>query len=225
VKPPDDVTAWNERWAREYDIDRYYAASHWLVRWIERRRVRWIERLLDATARQPPVIELGCGAGHVLSGFAAPRIGIEIAPTMLAKARTRLGPAALCVRADVEELPLRSAGVRRMICTEVIEHVVNPDRLLVEIARVLAPRGRAVITFPNEPLIELAKGWLLRLGLFRRLAPGPTASAEADWHLHSFSRALFLRLLPSSLALVATRGVPYPVLPLRYVCLVERRAE
>jgi ubiquinone/menaquinone biosynthesis C-methylase UbiE len=219
----DDVTAWNERWAREYDIDRYYATSHWIVRGIEERRLKRTVQLLDRGANEP-VLELGCGAGHVLARFDEPRIGVEISPTMLSKSRSRLGPGTSLLRADVEQLPVRSGSVTSLVCTEVIEHVVHPERLLAEIERVLAPQGRAVITFPNESLIESVKRWLLRLRLFHRLAPSPLTSAEAEWHLHSFSPGLFQRLKPPSLVLRSMIPVPALVLPLRYVCLLERQA-
>ncbi|MBI4518493.1 MAG: methyltransferase domain-containing protein [Deltaproteobacteria bacterium] len=220
----DDVAAWNERWARDYDIDRYYAQAHWLVRWVEARRVEVAVQLL-AAGPEDLVVELGCGAGHVLGQCPGRLVGLEIAPTMLLKSRRRLGARAALVRADVEQLPLQSARLTRLVCTEVIEHVVDPRRLLEEIARVLAPHGSVVITFPNEALIEALKRWALRLRLFRRLAPGPTVAAEADWHLHSFSPELFRRLQPAALELLATRAVPSALLPLRYVCLLRRREE
>lgn len=220
----DDVAAWNERWAREYDIDRYYAASHWSVRFVEARRLAAIVRLLEAP-RGGDVVELGCGAGHVLARFTGPVLGVEISMTMLQKARRRLGGRAALVRADVEQLPLKTASLTRLICTEVIEHVVDPARLLAEIARVLRPGGRVVVTFPNEPLIEAVKRCLLRLRLFGRVAPGPSASAEADWHLHAFSRALFQQLKPDALTVLAQRAVPASIIPLRYACLLERRRD
>jgi ubiquinone/menaquinone biosynthesis C-methylase UbiE len=222
VKPRiDDVAAWNERWAREYDIDRYYAASSWLVRTVEARRLAATVQLLGP----PPgalVVELGCGAGHVLANFPGDVLGIDIAPTMLAKARRRLGSRALLVRADVERVPLRDASLRWLVCTEVIEHVIDPAQLLAEIARLLAPGGRVVVTFPNETMIEAIKRSLLWLGLFRVLLPSPTTAVEADWHLHRFSRTLFESLRPASLRLLEQRAIPSRLAPLRWACLLER---
>src|SRR6185369_10631714 len=46
-------------------------------------------------------------------------------------------------------IPLADESVDIVHAAEVIEHLVNPDLLLTEAARVLRPGGHAVITTPN----------------------------------------------------------------------------
>lgn len=49
-----------------------------------------------------------------------------------------------------ETLPFADASFDLVICWDVVEHVQDPDRLLAEIARVLGPGGRALLTVINR---------------------------------------------------------------------------
>jgi 2-polyprenyl-3-methyl-5-hydroxy-6-metoxy-1,4-benzoquinol methylase len=49
-----------------------------------------------------------------------------------------------------ERLPFADASFDLLICWDVIEHVQDPERLLAELARVLRPGGRALITVINR---------------------------------------------------------------------------
>lgn len=49
---------------------------------------------------------------------------------------------------DGDHLPFQVESVQHIICTEVIEHIEDPHRLIDEMYRVLKPGGRAVITVP-----------------------------------------------------------------------------
>jgi 2-polyprenyl-6-hydroxyphenyl methylase/3-demethylubiquinone-9 3-methyltransferase len=66
---------------------------------------------------------------------------------------------------DVADLPFDNADFDYVVCTEVIEHIVEPQRALRELARVLRPGGMLVITTPNRvwhPAIRLATKLRLR---------------------------------------------------------------
>jgi SAM-dependent methyltransferase len=49
-----------------------------------------------------------------------------------------------------ERLPFAGASFDLAICWDVVEHVQNPERLLAELARVLRPGGRALLTVINR---------------------------------------------------------------------------
>ncbi|MBJ7329691.1 MAG: methyltransferase domain-containing protein [Solirubrobacteraceae bacterium] len=52
------------------------------------------------------------------------------------------------VIADLAELPLPDDDIDLVVCTEVLEHVPEPGRALRELARVLRPGGRLLLTVP-----------------------------------------------------------------------------
>ncbi|HVY71725.1 MAG TPA: class I SAM-dependent methyltransferase [Verrucomicrobiae bacterium] len=49
---------------------------------------------------------------------------------------------------DIENIPLPDACMDAIVCTEVIEHVVDPPRVLKELGRLLKPGGTLLLTSP-----------------------------------------------------------------------------
>jgi SAM-dependent methyltransferase len=58
----------------------------------------------------------------------------------------------LCVVGLAAELPLKGGVARYVLCSEVLEHLDDDARAVSEIARVLSPGGRAVVTVPYTGL-------------------------------------------------------------------------
>ena len=52
---------------------------------------------------------------------------------------------------SVEELPLQDASFDRVIITCVLHHLVNPERALSEVRRVVRQNGTVTILLPNDP--------------------------------------------------------------------------
>jgi SAM-dependent methyltransferase len=50
--------------------------------------------------------------------------------------------------ADLHALPIAAASFDFVLCTEVLEHVAEPERALAEIARILRPGGGLLLTVP-----------------------------------------------------------------------------
>jgi SAM-dependent methyltransferase len=82
--------------------------------------------------------------------------GIDISRPIVIQAYTAFdrGPGARhCLRAavgDVRELPFRDASFDAIYSMGTIEHFDETERAVAEIARVLAPGGRAIIGVPNR---------------------------------------------------------------------------
>lgn len=97
------------------------------------------------------VVDVGCGDGTLLNRAAerwptAKLFGVDISPPepLLPRHGIRL------ITADLRAgLPFRSQWVDLVMCTETLEHLPEPDRCLHEMARILCPNGRLVVTIPN----------------------------------------------------------------------------
>lgn len=218
-----DFAQWNEEMVRRYDIDRYYERSHPLIRWLERRR---LDALQELAAARPGdhVLEVGCGGGHVLERFAGMhRTGIDLSETMIARSRRRLGDGVTLLRASAEQLPFDAHRFQVVLCTEVLEHTRDPGLVLRELMRVASPEGRVVVSIPNERNIDTAKRMIRRLPGIRRLLR--TLAAEGnEWHLHSFDRQRLREVARDSATIGRLRGIPFNVLPVRFVALMRPAA-
>jgi ubiquinone/menaquinone biosynthesis C-methylase UbiE len=219
-----EFATWNEEMVRRFDPDAYHTRSAMPVRAIERLRVRAIRRLL-ASGPESRVLEVGVGGGNVLERMMGRRVGLDLSPFILAKARGRLGRDAALVRADAAALPFGSGSFDRVYCSEVLEHVLEPEGVVREMRRVLAPGGHAVVSVPNERLINRVKSLVFRLPFGRRLLGGDEREGgyrvaehmEDEWHLHEFDRARLAAAVAGSFAIDAVVGIPSRMMPLRIV--------
>ena len=221
-------TAWNEEMVRRFDPDAYHTRSALPIRAIERLRVRAIRRLLDASP-DTRVLEVGVGGGNVLERIAGRRVGIDLSPFILQKAQARLGGAAALVRGDAMTLPFADGVFDRVYCSEVLEHVLEPEAVVREMRRVLRPSGFAVVSVPNEALINRVKALVFRLPGGRRLVGGgaggytPSEKMDDEWHLHEFDRARLEQAVAGRFVIDALVGVPAHLLPLRLVARLQPR--
>ena len=211
----------------KYDLDRFHNHPSLLVRWVEGERVRRIWALLAPRASDR-VLEVGCGAGHLLARVpAGRRVGVDLAHVLLQRARERLGVNVALAQGDAVELPFPPDTFERVYCSEVLEHLPDPPAALGEIRRVLKAGGVAVLSVPNESLINAFKTLLRRAGVLGLLLRAGRAGYQMpdrmddEWHLHTFDRASFLALIPPRLLVTHVHGVPLRWLPLRYVVRCE----
>jgi ubiquinone/menaquinone biosynthesis C-methylase UbiE len=215
---------WNDEMARKYDPEAYHLRSNFLIRWIERRRVKAILGFLKPS-RQDNVLEVGCGAGNVLEQVPAGQLhGIDLSTFLLKKSQSRLAQRrAGLVLANAERLPFADEQFGRLVCTEVLEHVADPRQVVSEMARVATADAVLVISVPNETWISRAKEMIHALGLSRWLLHGSKGAYNSpdkmtdEWHLHSFDLALLREISENILLIRQTKAIPFSFVPLRYV--------
>jgi 2-polyprenyl-3-methyl-5-hydroxy-6-metoxy-1,4-benzoquinol methylase len=132
------------------------------------------------------------------------------------------------IQANGEQLPLPANSLRQIVCTEVIEHVLNPRNVVEEMARVATADAVLVITIPNEALIDRIKRIVGKLGLQRWLLQGNGDEAHGaaaydspdsanEWHLHHFDMTLLRQVTRGVLSITAVKAIPFRLFPLRYV--------
>jgi ubiquinone/menaquinone biosynthesis C-methylase UbiE len=95
--------------------------------------------------------DLGCGTGPLaaaLAPFVATVVAVDNSPAMLAAARRRLAGAKNVEfrRGDLETLPVADGELDAATLTLVLPYLPSPGRALAEVARVLKPGGRVVVT-------------------------------------------------------------------------------
>ncbi len=135
---------------------------------------------------------------------------------MIQKSRRNLaGYQVRLLKGELHEVGLPDGGFERIICSEVLEHVVDPDAVLTQIHRLLAPNGRVVITFPNDLLVNRIKALIRRAGLtilppFRRISWGGD-----HYHLHTWRTREIHTLLSRYFRVTAVRFAPSRHLPVR----------
>jgi 2-polyprenyl-3-methyl-5-hydroxy-6-metoxy-1,4-benzoquinol methylase len=222
-----DVEAVNDRLAREHPIDDYYARSPWPIRFIERRRLAIIRDFVGEP-NGLEIAEVGSGGGHVLHMFpTAGLTAIDVSTVYLDIARKNLaGYNVRFLKGEVNQLDLPARSFDRVICTEVLEHVVDPDALLAEMARLLRPSGFAIVTVPNDRLIDRYKDFARRAPL-RWFAGGKIDWGGEEYHLHEWSPDEFERLLTRRLDVVERRNAPFGPIPLRvcFKCSTQGRVQ
>jgi SAM-dependent methyltransferase len=96
------------------------------------------------------VLDVGCGTGAFLAGYATAgcRVaGVDASPEMLGEARRRLGPGALLVQGDAAALPF-CAGAAGVVTAMMLFHSLSAEEgraALVEMARVAGGSGRVLV--------------------------------------------------------------------------------
>ena len=176
-------------------------------------------------SHQDRVLEVGCGAGNVLEQIPSNELyGIDLSASLLEKSQGRLAHRhAKLVRANAERLPSAKRQFRKLVCTEVLEHVPGPRKIVGEMARVATAEAVLVISVPNEGWINWAKGSIHALGLGRWLLGGDKDSYSSpdcmtdEWHLPSFDLAFLREIITDVLFINQIQAIPFDLIPLRYV--------
>lgn len=104
--------------------------------------------LLEQIPNGTTLLEIGIGTGGLLTELAARAsqvIGVDHSPAMLEEARRRLtngGVIGVDLRlGEMTHLPLSDASVGCVVANMVLHHAADPQAVLSEIRRVLAPGG------------------------------------------------------------------------------------
>ena len=76
-------------------------------------------------------------------------VGVDFSLSGLEEMERRDVAGAGLVCGDAMRLPFRSGTFETVVASEIIEHVGNPEAMMSECARVLAPGGTLIVTTPN----------------------------------------------------------------------------
>ena len=189
---------------------------------LDKHRIALLAQMYDAASTD--VLDIGCGNGEVLELLRSmsPKSfrghGLDLGASVVDKLAHR-GFVGRQHDAGTP-LPYADASFDTIVCSEVIEHVVDVDGLVSEARRILRPSGTLLLTTPN--LAYLANRMLLLVGIqpfftetslnrklgrkFRFLGQG----GATQGHLKIFTRASLCELLQMhGFRVLELRGYPY----------------
>jgi 2-polyprenyl-3-methyl-5-hydroxy-6-metoxy-1,4-benzoquinol methylase len=110
------------------------------------------------------VLDVGCGSGGVGPGLrraGATRLtGVEVVPEQAELARANYD---LVVAAPVEEALHQVAGpFDTILCLDVLEHLVDPDRVLRDLRGLASPGARLQVSVPNARHVSLLRDLIVK---------------------------------------------------------------
>lgn len=162
--------------------------------------------LVDLTRRLnvQTVVDLGCGEGLVLRQLSLlwnkDRVevhGVDIGTELLQVAR-QIAPSIVYLTGSIYQLPLPDQYYDLVVCTEVLEHLENPEAALAEIVRV--GKGYCLLSVPYEP-------WWRMTNVMRGSYVADLGNTPG--HVNHWSRQTFIQFVNGYLDVESVRQ-PFP---------------
>ena len=209
---------WNDEMIKKFDLEHYHVNSNFIIRFIERKRVKSILNFLKVN-KKDATIEIGCGSGDILGKInKGELIGLDISQYILNIAKKRYKNIKF-INGNAENFPKEIINCKfdKIYCSEVLEHVEDPINVLKEIKKISKNDSIIVISIPNEKLINQIKKVLQKIRIFNFLFPNISKKMDDEWHLHSFDLKKIKNLIFNDYKIEKIKSIPYNFLPLRYV--------
>lgn len=134
-----DLHAADIRWTDDYLARTPFHPGFWS-------RVRIDQAIAEnASVAHGVLLDVGCGVKpyeNLFRPYVEEYIGIEYSP----ESGFRGNKADVC--GDAGYLPFADGSFDTILCTEVMEHVPNPEKTIEEFARLLRPGGKVLTTAP-----------------------------------------------------------------------------
>jgi SAM-dependent methyltransferase len=170
-------------------------------------RWNWLKNRLPLTSNSETVLDVGCGTGAFTigaarRGYIATGVSWDKRNQSVAEERNRLcgGESAKFVIGDVRKLDTVDGLDERydiVICLECIEHILNDHKLFQDMASMLKPGGRLLLTTPNYYYVPITSD-----------DRGPFLTEETGWHMRRGYTTSMLEELAERSGLV-TQEVSY----------------
>jgi SAM-dependent methyltransferase len=129
---------------REFELLDRIEESHW---WFVGKR-KLLNSLLSRDPGRGLLLDLGCGTGGVLRDWMSRRLCVGTDRSELALEICRRRGFGTLVRSDLNDLPFPAGTFDTVLLLDVIEHLDDDVGFLANVARLLAPGGRIVVSVP-----------------------------------------------------------------------------
>lgn len=168
----------NDHLVMEEDhMDKLYSSANPVIRWVFARKLAALSHAVPQSSMK--VLDAGCGEGHLIEYLHKTKpnneyYGADVTEVAITKAKERC-PWASFTLTDLADLNFPDESFDVVICTEVLEHIYEYEKVIDQLKRVLKKGGLLIINFPHESLWTVG-----RFLLGRRPIKVPD-------HVHAFS--------------------------------------
>jgi len=117
------------------------------------------DKVIDRVMKISPksLLDVGCGTGNILIALSKNTniklYGLDLSEKMIEVSHNRLKDKAKLKVGDSENLPWEDNSFEVVICNASFHHYPRPEKVLLEMKRVLAPSGTLIIGDPTAPII------------------------------------------------------------------------
>jgi len=93
------------------------------------------------------VLDIGSGPGNFLQFLNGKKIAFDLSLTYL---KTAKGKGLECILGDAEHLPFKKSTIDVIVCMDVLEHVLGPEKVCREIKEIMKNDSKAYIVIPYK---------------------------------------------------------------------------
>jgi SAM-dependent methyltransferase len=175
---------------------------HWSYAPIYERKLRWLDRAFEPISTRAKILDVGAGEGSIVERYRLKGYDVVGVDSAYESETVR--------RADLLGLPFEAETFDVVLCLDVLEHVelLDQPKALSEIARVMKPGARLLLTVPNLAHFHSRVRFLLTGKL--------TRTSAVERHPGDRPLAEYLELLAKEGFTVERRGGIFPTLPLAF---------
>jgi SAM-dependent methyltransferase len=197
-----------------------YGHRNPLIKAIELKRLDIIEKWCRPY-KGKVILDVGCEEGYLFSRFSPGQgflVGIDFLEGPLKRARKHSS----VILGDAQALPIRDKSVDVSVCSETLEHVEEPRRVLKELDRVT--KGKVILSVPDDGNTRRVKSLARKMPLSRRTM-GRLMEGDVPEHVNAWDRRGFENLIGEYFIVEEMRGVPrFPGLKILARCRVRESA-
>lgn len=112
-----------------------------------------LKKLTSIFKEAKTILDIGCSNGQILNNIQsdALKIGVDIDISSMIKNSPNIldGNIDLILVCNARKLPIKDSSIDVVLCCDILEHLIDPERILEEAYRTLRPNGKLIITVPN----------------------------------------------------------------------------
>lgn len=220
----EGLSKWNDDMVKKYHGEgTLFESKNFLLRYVEILRLKTIVKLAGIS-ESDSVLDLGCGEGYLLrllpkakqiKGIDISRVALKRAESLISK----YGIDATLEFGNAQDLKINEK-FDKIMCSEMLEHVPDPRRVIKNIHAILEDDGLLVVSVPDEKRIKGIMSLLKSLGILRFLHAA-RKQKDYDWHLHEASVQFLRKISRGYFKVVKVKKVP-PILNHRIVACLKK---